>query len=159
MLGTIKQKIKLLLYFFVNNKFNHKYQIMNYRYTQEIFENTICLKVEAWVSLKKDTEANTNRHSSKLLKRIKQMTFDCRNVFNYDDKYIIDLDLRTSGLAFGKKSYMGCQIMLSENSKPRVSFGCCETEAEQRKIDVENYLEQLNSLFENDSIFSFSPNK
>jgi len=70
---------------------------------------SIYLNIQTWVEPKKDVE-NWSRVVLNLSRSIKHSIYDkVKNSF-FDDKFIVDLDLRSSGLSINKKSFMNLEI-------------------------------------------------
>lgn len=70
---------------------------------------SIYLNIQTWVEPKKDVE-NWSRVVLNLSRSIKHSVYDkVKNSF-FDDKFIVDLDLRSSGLSVNKKSFMNLEI-------------------------------------------------
>ncbi len=78
---------------------------------------TIYINLSAWGQLKKyDSELNYDAVINKLRSKIKHKI----NSFNIDafhkGKYIVDLDMRSSGIKPTKRSFMSCEITLFQKS-------------------------------------------
>lgn len=77
----------------------------------------IYINISAWGEPTKDDETiNYSRIISRLSKCVKQSTFNYLDE-NYKDRFypkrnIIDLDMRESGIKFGKRSFMNCEITI-----------------------------------------------
>ena len=70
---------------------------------------SIYLNIQTWVEPKKDVE-NWSRVVLNLSRSIKHSIYDkVKNSF-FDDLFIVDLDLRSSGLSLNKKSFMNLEI-------------------------------------------------
>jgi len=70
---------------------------------------SIYLNIQTWVEPKKDVE-NWSRVVLNLSRSIKHSIYDkVKNSF-FDDKFNVDLDLRSSGLSINKKSFMNLEI-------------------------------------------------
>lgn len=72
---------------------------------------SIYINLQSWVTPKDEYE-NWNRIVSNLNREIKHSVFDSNNTSIFQDKTIVDLDLRTSGISFGKKSFLNLEINL-----------------------------------------------
>lgn len=70
---------------------------------------SIYLNIQTWVEPKKEVE-NWSRVVLNLSRAIKHSIYDKINNTYFDDKYIVDLDLRSSGLSTNKKSFMNLEI-------------------------------------------------
>ena len=114
-----------------------------FRYTEDLDEDLI-IKVESWFTPKKEEERDYKRYVSNLQKKIKQMTYDVMDTIGCDENYIVSLDMRPSGIKYGKPSYMCCDIVLTPKDD---------------KIDQEMYLSMLDLLFKKDEVFRFYQQK
>ena len=72
---------------------------------------SIYLNLQTWVEPKEDIE-NWNRVVSNMSRSVKHSVYTNINKELFDDKFIVDLDLRTSGLQMKKKSFMNLEINL-----------------------------------------------
>jgi hypothetical protein len=72
---------------------------------------SIYLNIQTWVEPKEDIE-NWNRVVLNMTRSVKHSVYDNLNKELFDDKFIVDLDLRTSGLQLKKKSFMNLEINL-----------------------------------------------
>jgi hypothetical protein len=70
---------------------------------------SLYLNIQTWVEPIKDTE-NWNRVVLNLSRQIKHIVHDSLDKILFDDKFIVDLDLRSSGLSIGKKSFLNLEI-------------------------------------------------
>jgi hypothetical protein len=72
---------------------------------------SLYLNVQTWVEPKKESE-NWTRVVLNMNRSVKHSVFNNINKELFDDKFIVDLDLRTSGLQMKKKSFMNLEINL-----------------------------------------------
>lgn len=72
---------------------------------------SLYLNIQTWVEPIKDSE-NWNRIVQNLSRTIKHVVHDCLDRNLFDDKFIVDLDLRSSGISLGKKSFLNLEINL-----------------------------------------------
>jgi hypothetical protein len=70
---------------------------------------SLYLNIQTWVEPIKDSE-NWNRVVLNLSRQIKHIVHDSLDRILFDDKFIVDLDLRSSGLSVGKKSFLNLEI-------------------------------------------------
>lgn len=89
-----------------------------FRASCETFEKNnpkvVFVNITSWVTpLKRDDTIDYSSVVKKLRKNIKQVVYNNvdKNIFN-PDKTIVDLNLRSSGIRYNKKSYMCCEISL-----------------------------------------------
>jgi hypothetical protein len=72
---------------------------------------SLYLNLQSWVTPIDEFE-NWERIVSNLSKSIKNSVFEVIDTQIYKPKYIVDLDLRTSGIVYGKKSFMNLEVTL-----------------------------------------------
>jgi hypothetical protein len=72
---------------------------------------SLYLNIQTWVEPKKDSE-NWTRVVLNMSRSIKHTVYHKLDKTMFDDKFIVDLDLRTSGLHLKKKSFMNLEINL-----------------------------------------------
>lgn len=72
---------------------------------------SLYLNIQTWVEPIKDSE-NWNRVVQNLSRAIKHVVLESLDKTIFDDKFIVDLDLRSSGLTLGKKSFLNLEINL-----------------------------------------------
>jgi hypothetical protein len=70
---------------------------------------SVYLNIQTWVEPIQDSE-NWSRVVLNLSRAIKHSVYDKINRKIFDDKFIVDLDLRSSGLSLNKKSFMNLEI-------------------------------------------------
>jgi len=70
---------------------------------------SIYLNIQTWVEPKKEIE-NWSRVVLNLSRAVKHSIYDKTKESIFNDKYIVDLDLRPSGLSVNKKSFMNLEI-------------------------------------------------
>ena len=104
---------------------------------------SIYINIQSWVEPKKSLE-NWGREVSCLNRLIKQLLLEISDKFIFHNKFIVDLDLRTSGITLGKRSFMNLEITLYT-----------KTEIDFKSIKLKNEIKQIISYIEKD-IFSQS---
>jgi hypothetical protein len=72
---------------------------------------SIFINIQSWVEPKDEIE-NWNRVVLNMTRSIKHTVLETINKEVFDTKFIVDLDLRTSGLQVNKKSFMNLEINL-----------------------------------------------
>ena len=72
---------------------------------------SIFINIQSWVEPKDDIE-NWNRVVLNMTRSVKHTILENINKEVFDTKFIVDLDLRTSGLQLNKKSFMNLEINL-----------------------------------------------
>ena len=77
---------------------------------------SIYINIQSWVTPKFEHE-NWNRVVCNLSREIKHSVFNSINSEFFDSKTIVDLDLRTSGISHGKKSFFNLEVNLYTNTE------------------------------------------
>lgn len=72
---------------------------------------SIFLNIQTWVEPKDEVE-NWNRVVLNMSRSVKHSVLDNVNREYFDTKFIVDLDLRTSGLQINKKSFLNLEVNL-----------------------------------------------
>ena len=72
---------------------------------------SIYINIQTWVQPKDDYEKWT-RIVLNMSRAIKHVVFNCIDKEMFDEKFIADLDLRTSGIQYKKRSFMNLEINL-----------------------------------------------
>ena len=71
--------------------------------------NSIYLNIQTWAE-PKDEISSPTRVINNLSRSIKHSVLESLNTNIFEDKFIVDLDLRSSGLNLNKKSFMNLEI-------------------------------------------------
>jgi len=90
----------------LSNSFKSVYGTVDSKNLKSIYIN-----IQAWVSPKEELE-NWNRIVCNFSRELKHTVFDSIDTTLFTPKSIVDLDLRTSGIFFGKKSFLNLEINL-----------------------------------------------
>ena len=90
----------------LSNSFKSVYGTVDSKNLKSIYIN-----IQAWVSPKEELE-NWNRIVCNFSRELKHTVFDSIDTTIFTPKSIVDLDLRTSGIFFGKKSFLNLEINL-----------------------------------------------
>jgi len=72
---------------------------------------SIYISIQSWVEPTVDSD-NWNRINGNLNRNIKHNLLECVDNLIFEPHNIVDLDLRTSGIQLGKKSFMNLEITL-----------------------------------------------
>ena len=72
---------------------------------------SIYINIQTWVQPKDDYEKWT-RIVLNMSRAVKHTVFNCLDREMFDEKFIADLDLRTSGIQYKKRSFMNLEINL-----------------------------------------------
>jgi hypothetical protein len=113
---------------------------------------SVYLNIESWVTPKDEYE-NWERIVSNLSRNIKHTIYNVldRNFFKLD--YIVDLDLRASGINYGKKSFMSLEVTFY--LKGEHDFKDIILKEKLKKIAREIYIES----FKKSEYFEFTISK
>ena len=112
---------------------------------------SLYLNFTAWGEILEDNkEQNYNTFLSGVRKKIKQNLNDNidRNIF-YNDRYIVDLDMRTSGFSIIKRSFMACEITLFQKKNLPINQSIIIEHSKNIIYDV------INNIFEGNNVFKF----
>lgn len=109
---------------------------------------SIYLNIQSWVTPKHEFE-NCNRVVSDLSKSIKNSVYEMIDTGLFKSNYIVDLDLRTSGITFGKKSFMNLEITFFiigdiDFKDPKIKFSLKRI---CREIYYKNFMQNPNFEF------------
>jgi len=113
---------------------------------------SIYINIQSWVCPKKDHD-NWYRVVCNLNREIKHSVFNSISQTVFMDKSIVDLDLRTSGISVGKKSFFNLEVNLYTNEE--LDFKSQELKDSVKRI-VKNIF--TNNLT-NNSYFDFYKTK
>ena len=75
---------------------------------------SVYINIQSWVDPKFEHD-NWNRVVCNLSREIKHSVFNSVDNLLFKEQTIVDLDLRTSGISFGKKSFFNLEINLYAN--------------------------------------------
>ena len=113
---------------------------------------SIYINIQSWVSPKFEYD-NWNRVVCNLSREIKHSVYNSITPTIFQEKSIVDLDLRTSGISHGKKSFFNLEVNLYTNIE--LDFKSHEIKESIKKI-VKNIFK--NNISEN-KYFDFSTSK
>lgn len=112
---------------------------------------SLYINIQSWVTPKYETE-NWNRVVCNLSREIKHSVFNSINTNFFIDKSIVDLDLRTSGISSGKKSFFNLEVNLYVKSP--LDFKSKEIKESVKNIVKNIYLNNISN--NNHFVFSIS---
>jgi hypothetical protein len=72
---------------------------------------SIYINIQTWVEPKDDFN-NWTRVVLNMSRSVKHSVYNCIDKSLFDEKFIVDLDLRTSGIQYKKRSFMNLEINL-----------------------------------------------
>ena len=113
---------------------------------------SIYINIQSWVTPKFEHD-NWNRVVCNLSREIKHSVYNSITTEIFQEKSIVDLDLRTSGISHGKKSFFNLEVNLYTNIE--LDFKSYEIKESIKKI-VKNIFK--NNINEN-KYFDFSTSK
>jgi hypothetical protein len=113
---------------------------------------SVYINIQSWVAPKTDYD-NWNRIVGNLSREIKHSVFNSIPQDIFQEKSIVDLDLRTSGISFGKKSFFNLEVNLYTTKD--YDFKSDEIKDSVKKIIKNIY---SNNISKND-YFDFSISK
>ena len=111
------------------------------------------LNLQTWVEPIKEPE-NWTRVVLNLSRAVKHSVYETLDKELFDDSFIVDLDLRSSGLTIGKKSFMNLEINFFLNEED-LDFKSKEIKENLKTIVTRIYDENFN----NNDYFNFSLTK
>lgn len=115
------------------------------------------INLSTWAEPIDDNVVSYSRVIKDINKKIKQGLYNSfDNEFETQilkDRTIVDLDIRESGIKFGKRSFMNCEITLFMDSEIPVN-------SEHMKEKLDNVISMVvNSIFEPNKTFNFHKKK
>ena len=113
---------------------------------------SVYINIQSWVTPKFEHD-NWNRVVCNLSREIKHSVYNSITTEIFQEKSIVDLDLRTSGISHGKKSFFNLEVNLYTNIE--LDFKSLEIKESIKKI-VKNIFK--NNINEN-KYFDFSTSK
>ena len=116
---------------------------------------SIYISLTAWGEIR-NINNNTNYDSvvSGLRKKIKQkLNSNLNKELFHNNKYIVDLDMRTSGFASTKRSFMSCEITLYQKKGLPINQSNLLESSKKVIYDV------VNSCLDNTNYFTFYKTK
>jgi hypothetical protein len=134
------------------NEYNVVFGSVNNKNPKAIYIN-----ISAWAQPNSDEELSYSRVIRNINKNIKQTIYDLidldsNSVFQ-KERTIVDLDIRESGIRYGKRSFMNCEITLFTNVEIPVN-------TEMMKEMLTNVSKEvIEDIFENSKIFKFYKRK
>jgi hypothetical protein len=97
---------------------------------------SLYIKLSGWGNPISENDENYTRIIRRMDKRIKSLIYNTINTSKFNqNKTMVDLDMRDSGIAYGKPSYMCCEITLFQH--------------EEHLINSEFIITELNEICKN----------
>jgi hypothetical protein len=113
---------------------------------------SVYINIQSWVTPKIEQD-NWNRVVCNLSREIKHSVYNSINQSIFKEKSIVDLDLRTSGISHGKKSFFNLEVNLYTNEE--LEFKSLEIKESVKKIVKVIFKNNIN----NNNYFNFSITK
>jgi hypothetical protein len=115
------------------------------------------INISAWAEPKNDSEINYNRIIRNSDKKVRQITFNLLDKNTIDlfhkERTIVDFDMRESGVKYGKKSFVNCEITLYLKYKIPVN-------SDELKPMIDDLIDNIINLgFEENKYFIFHKKK
>ena len=115
------------------------------------------INISAWAEPQFFEEVNYKRIIKDINKKIKQLLFNLLSTNDYDefsqDKTIVDLDIRESGIRYGKRSFINCEITLFLKSEIQVN-------SDYMKLMLDKIIDDvINTTLETNKVFKFYKKK
>ena len=114
---------------------------------------SVYMNMSSWLSPK--YEENWDRESSRIKTRIKKSVHKTLLTPPLQEKSIVDLDLRTSGVAVDKRSFVKCEITLFLDQKVKTTIKSPELQSHITQI-TENVIQDA---FLSSELFDFYKTK
>jgi hypothetical protein len=117
----------------------------------------VYINISAWAAPKENDDVSYLRVIRNINKLIKQQTY---NLLSTDitskfvkERTIVDLDIRESGIKFGKRSFMNCELTLFLEEEISVNTEFMQGKLEWITEDI------IKNVFEKDETFEFHKRK
>lgn len=117
----------------------------------------IYINISAWAEPLNEEDVNYNRAIKDLHKKIKQVIYN--HLYNKSEtdfvkeNTIVDLDIRESGIRYGKRSFMSCEVTLYLHTE-------IPANSERMKMNLEDLTPVIiKTVFDNDKNFKFHRKK
>lgn len=117
----------------------------------------VYINISAWAEPLIESDVNYTRVIKDLNKKVKQVIF---NHLNYKphtnfikNNTIVDFDIRESGIRFGKRSFINCEITLYLDQEISIN-------SDEMRFDLDEITNLLvKNVYENDKTFKFHNKK
>jgi hypothetical protein len=133
----------------------------NYNITYGCVDNknpkSIYINITAWLEPLSEEEEDYNKIIKNINKKIRQTIYNFLSNDNttkfLKDKTIVDLDLRESGIRFGKRSFMSCELTLFQNGEISIN-----SEDMKKNLNTISTV-IIKEIFDKDNDFNFYKKK
>jgi hypothetical protein len=115
---------------------------------------SVYVSISSWAKPKLDEDINYDKILTSINNRVKRTVANKMNTDMFDSRrYIIDFDMKSSGIRYGKKSFMNCEITLYQKLKLKLNEDNLQREL---KSIVDNVIKEV---FTENQYFSFEKKK
>lgn len=118
---------------------------------------SVYINVSSWAEPKEnDDSINYNRCIKNMNKKIRQTVYnllDSIETYFLKEQTIVDLDIRESGIKYGKRSFMSCELTLYSNNEIPVNDDYMKDTLNQIYSSV------IKNVFETNDTFDFYKKK
>jgi len=130
----------------------------NYKTISGTVDNTnpksVYVSISSWANPKIKDEVDYDKVLSTINNRIRRTVGNkLNNDLFYSGRYIIDFDMKSSGIRYGKKSFMNCEITLYQKLKLKLN----ENNLQQELKNIINDI--IKEVFTENQYFSFEKTK
>ena len=130
----------------------------NYKTISGTVDNTnpksVYVSISSWANPKIKDELDYDKVLSTINNRIRRTVGNkLNNDLFYSGRYIIDFDMKSSGIRYGKKSFMNCEITLYQKLKLKLN----ENNLQQELKNIINDI--IKEVFTENQYFSFEKTK
>lgn len=129
---------------------------VKYGCVDNLAPKAIYINISTWSLPKTDSDINYDRVIKNLNKKIKQLiydTLDFKNNESFKDRTIVDMDIRESGVRYGKKSFLNCEVTLFLKQEFPVNSEIMRPVLDELTKII------IDGCFENNRYFSFFKTK
>lgn len=135
-----------------NNEYNVKFGCVD-----NLNAKSVYIDISSWMEPIEDNDLNYAKIVCDLNKKIKQQIYN-HLYYNGNNEYIldrtiVDFDLKESGIRFGKRSFMNCQITLFTVNKQPIT----DIELQESLKNIFNML--VNDVFSCNRYFTYHKRK
>lgn len=115
---------------------------MQFKKEIKINDDAISITIGSWYTPVFDKKMDYKSIVKRFEKALKNIVYNNANRFNYcNKKYIVDVDMKVSGIEYNKKSYFGCDIILYKQN--------------DREIYYDNFLFEFGNFLDSNIFFTF----
>ena len=115
---------------------------------------SVYVSISSWANPKIKDELDYDKVLSTINNKVRRTVSNkLNNDFFYGGRYIIDFDMKSSGIRYGKKSFMNCEITLYQKLKLKLNENNLQKELKNIIDDV------IKEVFTENQYFSFEETK